>query len=243
MNLVEFDTRYAKVYLTNFVKGEFDIPIPVAIVEDSGRAIVDLHTVRSPAPTSADEPVLLKSCYPPLHWLWIHLGPSRNSQKLRLSLRSRLPPQSWRRESRNEDHQVQSEEKQILDLDGITPAYGHTTANSIRHFQRVRAERPCNCTTYLATAFPFKTFMVMWDYQDLEILGGAPPAGLVIIHTLATDMALLYLTKFGDQPPVPVRPCMVWPPSIQHWKRPTIKLSESLPPCKLNSENCPAMPI
>ncbi len=54
INSDEFDTRHAKVALISFVNGEFDIPVSMAVVDDSGRAIVDLHTV----PSTACEPAI-----------------------------------------------------------------------------------------------------------------------------------------------------------------------------------------
>ncbi len=212
MNLDEFDTRHAKVTLPNLVNGEFDIPVSVAIVDDSGRAIVDLHTVPSTAwePTIIPRPqrLLMSQLYSkiallPFTGYGFSLAPQETLGSS-ASFYDRAYPLNHGGGNRITRTSKSSQKKrQILDLDGITPAYGHTTANSIRHFQAVRAKRPCNCTTYLTTSFPSKTFMVVWDYQDLEILGGAPHAGMVIVHTLSTDMALPYLSKFGNQPPVP----------------------------------------
>ncbi len=47
-----------------------------------------------------------------------------------------------------------------------------------------------------------KVMMVVWDYSDIRLLGGVPTDEMIIPYLLCVDMAVLYMMKFGFEPPV-----------------------------------------
>ena len=95
-----------------------------------------------------------------------------------------------------------NKKKHLLEMSSIHPAFTQTASNSMLHFKGARGARPCHCATYLAMHPTSKVMMVVWDCSDIRLLGGIPTDEMVVPYLRSVDTAVLYMMKFGFEPPV-----------------------------------------
>ncbi len=192
---------------------EFDVPVSVAVVSHDGRAMVDCDCVPALAFNPSYIPAHARRSIQCLN----EEAKFNNGDKefasffprsaFRMLTKIMVPGNAYllgQPKGRQIERVTSFEykKKQLMEISSIHPAFTQTAVNSMLHFEGARGARPCHCAAYLAMHPTSKVVMVVWEYSDIRLLGGVPTDEMIIPYLLSVDMAVLYMMKFGFEPPV-----------------------------------------
>ncbi len=98
---------------------------------------------------------------------------------------------------------VEHKKKKLIEVSSIHADNVHADSGQLHvTLQGARGARPCHCAAYLAMYPTSKVMLVVWDYSDIRLLGGVPTDEMIMPYLLSVVMAVLYMMKFGFEPPV-----------------------------------------
>ncbi len=211
ISIDEYDTRHGEADLGSYPQMEYDLPVSVSIVDKWGRAIVDTQA----KPSKAFRPCLIpKLQRPVIASLNIEVNFDNGfaqiiskgaintlTQKDNLVNYPITTSKCGRKYTLGKDPKVAWKKPQIMDVNIVSPSFTQSDTSSCYHFNACKQCRPCHCALYLTLHPEKQTTLVVWDYADIEVLGGMPPGLIVVPYVLSADMGLLYLVTHGATPP------------------------------------------
>ncbi len=208
ISIDEYDTRHGEADLGSYPQMEYDLPVSVTIVYKRGRAVVDLQA----KPSKAFRPCLIPKLQRPVlaslnaevnfESGFISKGAINTlTQKDNLVSYPITTSKCGRKYTLSKDPKVPWKKPQIMDVNMISASFTQSDTSSCYHFNACKQCRPCHCALYLTLHPEKQTMLVVWEYADIEVLGGMPPGLIIVPYILSADMALLYLVTHGPTPP------------------------------------------